>query len=149
MRTIAVIASLCVAAPAALLGAQDTADVADVMEGLRNGGGWVSIPIQGGVGSARTPMLPSVGITLVGCVNVWEGHSGQWEMRAHDTVTDSVLVITAEPGVGVPFSHTFGLRAQVDFDVRWSEPRDTTLLLWIGLTIGRTIEEACRPVFGG
>ena len=67
----------------------------------------------------------------------------------HETVTDSVLVITAEPGEGVPFSHTFGLRAQVDFDVRWSEPRDTTLLLWVGLAVGRTIEEACQPVFGG
>lgn len=145
MRTTIALATLClVAAPA--LHAQETADVLD---GLRSGGGWVSIPIEDGVGSARTATMPAMGLTVTGCLNVWMGHSGEFEIQAHDAVADSSLVMSAVPGVGIPFSHTFGMQAQVDFDFRWSEPRDTTLLLWVGLAIGKTVEEACQPVFGG
>ena len=121
----------------------------DILEGLRNGGGWVEVPIEGGVGSISTMTMPTIGMTLAGCLNVWSGHSGEFEITARDNVTDSVLTATARPGVGVPFSHTFGMQAQVDFDLRWSEPRDTTLIMWVGIAIGRTAEEACTPVFGG
>jgi hypothetical protein len=127
------------------LGAQEAGEV---LSGIRNGGGWISIPIQGGVAEVSTGRLPSAGMTLVGCLNVWHGHSGEWQIRAHDTVSDSTVVVRATPGVGVPFSHTFGLSAQVDFDFRWSEPRDTTLLVWVGLAIGKTKEEACEPTYG-
>ena len=145
MRTLIALVTLCLVAPPAL----HAQEAADVLQGLRNGGGWVSIPIEAGVGSVNTATVPTMGMTLAGCLNVWAGHSGQWEIRAHDSVTDSTLVITAEPGVGVLFSHTFGLQAQLDVDFRWSEPRDTTLILWVGLALGKTREEACRPVFGG
>jgi hypothetical protein len=133
----------------ALPGALPAQEAGDILDGLRAGGGWVSIPIEGGRGSVRTLPLPTVGMTLSGCVNVWHGHSGAWELRAHELVADTSLVVQALPGVGVPFEHTFGMRAQIDFDVRWSEPRDTTLVLWIGLAVGRTSEEACQPVYGG
>lgn len=54
--------------------------------------------------------------------------------------------IEAEPGLGVTSRHDFGMTAQVDVEVAWSEPRDTTLMLWIG--VGPTLEapeEACEP----
>lgn len=125
----------------------DAQATADVLAGIRNGGGWASIPITRGRGSVRTATMPAMGMTVAGCMTVWGGHSGDFEIRAHDNVSDSTLVVTAHPGVGVPFSHTFGMQAQVDFDVRWTEPRDTTLLLWVGLAIGRTRQEACQPVY--
>ena len=122
----------------------------DVLDGIRNGGGWVAVPIEGGSGEVRTLALPTVGLTLSGCVNVWAGHSGAWEITARDNVTDSVLEVSADPGVGVLFSHTFGMQAQLDFEFRWSEPRDTTLLLWVGLGMGEEPESAsCQPRYSG
>ena len=123
--------------------------IAGIMAGIRDGGGWVGVPIEGGVGSFSTVPLPTAGLTLTGCVNVWYGHSGTFQITARDRADDSVLEVTAEPGIGVPFSHEFGLQAQIDFDFRWSEPRDTTLVLWVGLDIrGEGPEAACDPGYG-
>lgn len=126
------------AAVALLLAAVHTAPasaqtVAGIMSGLRDGGGWVGVPIEDGQGTYTTIRLPTARMTLSGCVNVWHGHSGQWTIEARDQLTDSTLVIDAEPGIAVPFSHTFGMQAKLDFDFRWSEPRDTTLYLWVGV----------------
>lgn len=109
--------------------------VSSILSGMRDGGGWVGIPIEGGKGSYTTVRLPTARMTLDGCVNVWYGHSGKWTIEARDSITDSTLVIAAEPGIGVPFSHKFGMQAKIDFDFRWSEPRDTTLLLWVGVDL--------------
>lgn len=109
--------------------------IAGIMSGMRNGGGWMSIPIEDGHGSYRTVRLPTARMTLSGCVHVWYGHSGTWTIEARDEIADSELVISAEPGIGVAFSHTFGMQAQIDFDFRWSEPRDTTLMLWVGVDL--------------
>jgi hypothetical protein len=124
--------------------------VSEVMSGIQNGGGWVEVPIQDGRGSMSTMTLPTVGLTLAGCITIWPGHSGSWELEAHDRISNSVLEVTAEPGVGELFSHTFGMQAQIDFDFRWSEARDTTLLMWVGLNMGGVgQEESCAPRYAG
>jgi hypothetical protein len=124
--------------------------VADVMTGIRDGGGWIGVPIEAGHGTFSTVTLPTAGMTLKGCVTVWYGHSGRWEIEARERIADDVLRIAAEPGIGVPFSHEFGMRAQIDFDFRWSEARDTTLMLWVGLDLmGRDDGEACEPRYAG
>jgi hypothetical protein len=143
MRRPAIIA-FCTLAPA-VLSAQEAADV---LASLRNGGGWVGVPIEAGVGTYSTLTIPTVGMTVEGCVTVWPGHSGEWDIRAHDSVSDTSRVIHAVPGQGVPFSHTFGMQARIDVDFRWSEQRDTTLLLWVGIAVAKTPEEACEPVYG-
>jgi hypothetical protein len=117
----------------------------DVMAAVRDGGGWVTLPIVGGRGTASTATLPTMGLTLTGCVRVWDGHSGRWEIRAHDTVADTTLLVRSAPGQGVPFQHTFGLRSQISVDVIWSEPRDTTLYLWVGLKGADDPRDACVP----
>ena len=130
--------------------AQNQAGVADVLSGLRSGGGWVAIPIVEGVGSFSTVTVPTMALSLAGCVNVWYGHSGSWDIEAHEQMLGSMLRIEAEPGVGVPFEHDFGLQAQVDIDFRWSEARDTTLLLWVGIDLaGEGGESVCEPDYGG
>ena len=122
--------------------------VSEVMAGLRNGGGWVAIPIAAGEGTIRSMTIPTGGLNLSGCINVWPGHSGEWQIRAHDRVGDKTTELNATPGVGVPFSHGFGLTAQVDFDFHWSEARDTTLMMWVGLGIGgESSEEPCEPKY--
>lgn len=123
-----------------------SAQLADVVSGIRKGGGWVSVPIVAGRGSYRTPTLPTSAMSIAGCVNVWWGHSGTWQIRAHERVLGSNLRIEAVPGEGVPFEHDFGMTAQVDIDFVWSEPRDTTLMLWVGLdpTL-EAPEESCEP----
>jgi hypothetical protein len=121
----------------------------DILSGIRSGGGWVRIPIEGGEGTFSTVTVPTAALSLAGCVNVWYGHSGSWEIEARESVLGSVLRISAEPGIGVPFEHDFGMQAQVDIDFRWSVPRDTTLMLWVGLDLaGEGGEQACDPDYG-
>jgi hypothetical protein len=117
----------------------------DVMAAIRNGGGWVSIPIVAGSGSTRTLPLPTMGLRLTGCVRVWDGHSGRWEIRAREMVADTTLTVRSAPGEGVPFAYTFGLRSQLEVDFVWSEPRDTTLFLWVGLKGADDDRDACVP----
>ena len=120
--------------------------VPEILATIRNGGGWVNVPIERGLGTASTVMLPTMGLTLSGCVNVWAGHSGEWSIRARDTIAEDSLALRSTPGEGVRFAHEFGLRSQLEFEFEWSEPRDTTLYLWVGLD--REDDgpaEACTP----
>jgi hypothetical protein len=121
----------------------------DLLASVRQGGGWVNIPIEDGRGSVRTPALPTAGLELTGCVRVWPGHTGRWELEAHDTRGGGSLrarsVAADEP---VPFVYETGSWAQLDVRVRWSEPRDTTLVLWIGLERrGSARADPCEPVY--
>ncbi len=126
--------------------AQQPAGIGDVLSGLREGGGWVGIPIVAGEGRFSTVQVPTMALSIAGCVNVWFGHSGTWEIEARERVLGSVLRIDATPGIGVPFEHDFGLQAQVDIDFHWSEARDTTLLLWVGIDrTGEGPASVCEP----
>jgi hypothetical protein len=145
MRTVLAILAGLVLALAAHPRGLEAQPLDDVMTAIRNGGGWVSIPIVGGRGSTSTVTLPTMGLTLTGCVRVWDGHSGRWEIRARETVNQGSLSATSVPGQGVPFTHTFGLRSQVEVDFLWSEPRDTTLFLWVGLKGAEDDRDACVP----
>ena len=146
--SLVLVAAALIAAPAQA-SAQDQAGVTDVLSGLRSGGGWVGIPIVAGEGSFSTVRVPTMALSIAGCVNVWYGHSGSWEIEAREQVLGSVLRIDAEPGIGVPFEHDFGMQAQVDIDFRWSEPRDTTLMLWVGVDLaGEGGEAVCDPDYG-
>jgi len=134
---------------AILLIATDSAEaqsLTDVTSSIRDGGGWVAIAIEGGEGSYSSPRLPTLNLKLNGCVTVWDQLSGSWEIEATETVTGTKLLLSAEPGVGVSFTHQFGVQSQVDVSFRWSEPRDTTLLLWVGLTINPDgVDAVCEP----
>ncbi|MEM7415165.1 MAG: hypothetical protein AAF389_06700 [Gemmatimonadota bacterium] len=120
--------------------------VSEMMSGVRDGGGWVNVPIVAGEGAFKTPTIPSMAMTLRGCVNVWPGHSGSFTIEARENVGGETVRMDAEPGVGVTFEHEFGLTAQVDFDFRWSEARDTTLYLWVGVDLaGEGADSVCEP----
>ena len=142
-----IVAACLLGMPAAVSGqSAGSAGVGQIMMGLTAGGGWVGIPIEAGKGSFSTVTVPTAAMSVAGCVNVWWGHSGTWQIHAHESVLGSNLRIEAEPGIGVPFEHDFGMTAQVDIQFEWSEPRDTTLLLWVGLdpTL-ESPEAACEP----
>jgi hypothetical protein len=116
-----------------------------VMAAIRNGGGWVSVDIRNGRGAASTLPLPTMGMTLTGCVSVWEGNSGRWRIRARDTVAEKTIETNSVPGQGVAFQHEFGMRSQLEVEFLWSEPRDTTLFLWVGLGDAESDPDVCVP----
>lgn len=133
-------AALAMPAPARAQGIQE------VLATIRNGGSWVTVPIEGGHGTVSTVTLPTMGMKLAGCINIWEGHSGEWEIKARDTIAEDTLEVESSPGEGVRFSHEFGLRSQLEFEFDWSEPRDTTLYLWVGLDReNQKPQESCTP----
>jgi hypothetical protein len=121
----------------------------DLLQALRDGGTWVGIPIEDGVGSVSTGTLPTLGITLRGCGQVYGAHTGQWEIHARDSLGGGRLDVEVDPGEPVEFSYTTGTVSQLAVEDRWSEARDTTLLVWIGLeTRDPRRPDACIPVYG-
>jgi hypothetical protein len=119
----------------------------EVLEALRVGGGWIRIPVDGGRGTLLTPSLPSAGRTIEGCMEIWPGHSGSWSLEVTDTYGNGRLETQARPADDIPFTYDTGLLAQLEVDVRWSESRDTTLLVWVGLQSARGDRDPCEPVY--
>jgi hypothetical protein len=121
----------------------------DLLQAIRDGGTWVGIPIEDGVGSVSTDALPTLGMTLRGCGQVYGGHSGRWAIQARDSLGGGRLDVEVGPGEPVEFSYTTGTMSQLSVEARWSEARDTTLLVWIGLeTRNPRRPDACVPVYG-
>ena len=140
-RALLALSFLAAGRPAAL----DAQALDGVMAAIRNGGGWVSIDIVKGRGSASTLPIPTMGMNLKGCVRVFDGHSGRWQIRAHDTIAGDTIEVVSIPGQGVPFAHEFGLRTQLEVEFIWSEPRDTTLFLWVGVGDAVADPGVCTP----
>lgn len=120
---------------------------AELIRTIRAGGGWVAIPVSAGRASLSTDTVPTLGLTLTGCFTVWEGHSGEWTFQARDGVNGERLDAVATPGEGVPFTVETGMQSHLDLQVRWSEPRDTVLQVWVGLEVPQR-PDACTPVYG-
>jgi hypothetical protein len=124
--------------------------ILDFLRGIEQGGGWVSIPVYGGKGSLVTRPMPTGGLTLSGCIQVYAGTSGRWELEARDVLGEGHLEASVAGGEPVPFTYRTGARGQLQVDARWSEPRDTTLLVWVGIgTTGASGRDPCEPVYGG
>jgi len=122
--------------------------VLELLQSVQQGGGWVAIPIRSGVGEVRTVAIPNLGLSLVGCMRVWHGHSGRWHIEAQDLLGDGRLTADVGADEPVPFSYRPGGPSQLEARFRWSEPRDTTLVLWVGLSTGPTSRDTCAPVYG-
>ena len=122
--------------------------VLDLMQSIRDGGGWVYIDVVGGRGTWVSSPLPTLELTLTGCVQVYAGHSGRWAIRAKDTLGDGHLEASVAGGESVAFHYRTGSRAQLDVEARWSEPRDTTLVVWVGLETPGQQRDVCEPIYG-
>ena len=134
MAAFLAVASLFPAAPA-------EGQLIQLLRAIGNGGSWINLPVEKGRASLSSPVVPLSGLTIDGCLHVWSGHTGKWTVRAKDTLGDKELDFVAEPGKPVRFDYEAGLRAQLDLTIEWSEPRDTTLFLWIGLARGQKEDE--------
>ena len=121
----------------------------DLLGAVRQGGGWISIPVEQGAGSFLSTPVPTVGVELSGCFQIWWGHSGRWDILVEDTYGDGKLKSDTKGGESVPFSYGTGPWGQLQVNVRWSEPRDTTLLVWVGLGEKSDERDPCEPVYGG
>lgn len=123
--------------------------VGELMASVQRGGGWVSVPIENGIGHVSTATVPTVGLTVAGCVHVWAGHTGRWDIQARDALGEGRLRMEAGAGESVPFTYTAGMRSQLEIDFSWSEARDTTLFLWVGLARpNQDPESTCVPIDG-
>lgn len=140
------------AALAALLGGAAPASAQSLPEflgAMRQGGGWITLPIVKGKGTLLTTPMPTAGLRLRGCMEIWGGHSGTFAVRIEDTYGNGRLLRQrARPAEDVPFVYNTGQWAQLDVNVEWSEPRDTTLIVWVGLE-GNSRRDPCEPVYSG
>jgi len=123
-------------------------DLLQRLWGIDQGGGWVRIPVERGEGSLQTAVLPVGRVSLRGCAQVWGGHSGSWDIQARDLLGTAALDVSLRPGEPRTFAYEAGPRSRLQVNVRWSEPRDTTLLLWVGLETPRLQRDPCEPVYG-
>lgn len=140
----ALAAFLLAATPAAACGQS----ILDLLQSIRGGGGWVYIDVVGGRGTWVSSTLPTMELTLTGCMQVYAGHSGRWDIRARDALGDGALDANVAGGERVPFRYRTGRRAQLNVEARWSEPRDTTLVVWVGLETPGQQRDVCEPVYG-
>lgn len=131
--SVSVLAAVLPLAPDALsLQAQVSPEILQV---LQQGGAWVALPIEDGVGSFQSQPVPTLGIQLQGHLRIWEEHTGSWHVvmrdlaRAEDPVILERLMV---PGERVDFDYQTGMLGQIQIDVQWSEARDTTLRVWVG-----------------
>ena len=115
--------------------------VMQLLRAVANGGSWINLPVEKGRASFQSPVFPLAGLSINGCLHVWSGHSGSWTVRAKDTVGGKELNVTMVPGTPARFDYKAGLQAQLDLEVEWSEPRDTTLFMWVGLARGKKEDE--------
>lgn len=107
--------------------------VFQLLKAVGNGGSWINLPVKKGRASLRSPVLPLAGLSINGCLHVWRRHSGSWTIRATDTLGGQELEAKLEPGTPTKFDYKAGLQAQLELEVEWSEPRDTTLIMWVGV----------------
>ncbi|MBT8403408.1 MAG: hypothetical protein KJP18_06100 [Gemmatimonadetes bacterium] len=145
LLTIGLALALTTAAPRGV----EAQTLGDVLDAMRAGGGWVRIPVQGGRGNLTTVTMPAAGRNLEGCLEIWSGHTGAWSLRVEDTFGNGSLEVDAAPAQDIPFTYEPGPFARLAVDVEWSEPRDTTLLVWVGLTRASAERDPCEPVYPG
>lgn len=133
--------ALAVPAPAA-------GQIAQVLKAVNSGGSWIRLPVEGGQASYRAPVFPLAGMAFDGCVKIWERHSGAWTISARDAMGDARLDVTAAPGEPVRFDYKAGFQARLEVDIEWSEPRDTTLFVWVGVSTAMNHDadrDICQP----
>lgn len=132
-----------VAAPAPADG-----QVLQLLQAVNNGGTWIRLPVEAGRATYRSPVFPLAGLAVDGCLKVWARHSGSWTIRARDTMGDHRLDVTASPGEPVEFAYKAGIQAQLDVAIEWSEPADTTLFIWVGVSASGNRDngrDICQP----
>lgn len=123
----------------------------EILQVLQQGGAWVALEIEDGVGSFESGPVPTLGIQLRGQLRIWEEHTGSWHVVMRDLARGDDPVILERlmvPGEPVDFDYQTGMLGQIQIDVRWSEARDTTLRVWVGteLTPGEGAEPDSEPI---
>ncbi len=121
------------------------AQLAQILEALSKGETWVNLPVKEGRGLWTTPSVPAFGLRFEGCARIWEKHSGTWKITATDLVGGEEVRLEGGPGAERRFSYEGGAVAKLQVQVEWSEPRDTTLFLWIGLKTAVKQESDADP----
>lgn len=122
--------------------------IAQVLKAVNSGGSWIQLPVEAGRASYRSSAFPLAGMAFDGCVRIWERHSGSWTISARDAMGDARLDVTTAPGEPVRFDYKAGFQAQLEVDVEWSEPRDTTLFVWVGVSTAMNQDadrDICQP----
>ena len=107
----------------------------EILQVLQQGGAWVTLDIEDGVGSFQSAPVPTLGIQLRGHLRIWEEHTGSWHVVMRDLARQENIVIVERlmvPGERVDFDYQTGMLGQIHIDVQWSEARDTTLRVWVG-----------------
>ena len=150
MRTLSQLSiGIALALTAALPRAAEAQTLGDVLDAVRVGGGWVRIPVQAGRGNLTTVTIPAAGRNLQGCLEIWSGHTGEWSLRVEDMFGNGSLEVDATPAQDIRFSYAPGPLARLAVDVEWSERRDTTLLVWVGVASASADRDPCEPVYPG
>jgi len=113
------------------------AQLLETMKALSEGGSWLNLPVRSGKAALRGPLVPLGGLAINGCFVVWRRHSGEWTVHAKDERSGQAIDTVAIPGAPVRFAYKAGFTARFSVDVEWSEPRDTTLFIWVGASRAR------------
>lgn len=113
------------------------AQLLQAMKALSEGGSWINLPVRNGKAALRGPLVPLAGLSVDVCLVVWRRHSGQWTVHLKEERSGQAIDTVALPGEPVRLAYKAGFTARFSVDVEWSEPRDTTLFVWVGASRAR------------
>lgn len=122
------------------------AQILELLRAINNGGSWINLEVKEGRAEYRSPVFPVAGMAVRGCVKIWDGNPGSWTLRAKDLLGEAELEVKTDSGKPVRFDYKGGLQAQLDLEVEWSEPGDTTLYVWVGVSLKAERDEEERDI---
>ena len=124
------------------------AQVLDLLRAINDGGSWIKLTVEDGRAEFKSPVLPVAGLSVNGCLKIWDGNPGSWTLRARDLLGNAKLDVTTVSEKPVRFDYKGGMQAQLDLAVEWSESGETTLYLWVGVSLreaGDEERDICEP----
>ena len=146
-RAISFVGAAAALSLALLCGAKPTeAQVLGLLRAINDGGSWIKLPVEDGRAEYRSPVFPVAGMAVKGCVKIWDGNPGSWTLRAKDLLGDAELEVTTDSDKPVRFDYKGGLQAQLDLVAEWSEPGDTTLYIWVGVSLNEEKDDEERDI---
>ena len=90
----------------------------------------ISVPVKNGHGTASTSKI-TLGITMEGHFEIKSPDNGTWTLVVKDGKNTIINKSGVKKGEQIPFKYHTGFKTSMHFDAKWSEIKDTTLIIHV------------------
>ena len=90
----------------------------------------ISVPVKNGHGTVSTSKT-TFGITMEGHFEIKSPDNGTWTLVVKDGKNTIINKSGVKKGEQIPFKYHTGFKISMHFDAKWSEIKDTTLIIHV------------------